>query len=177
MATIVGKRCAMALGKAISNRTSIRPSATKTCRLSMQRPGQLLNGFGTTALLTKSTQFADLESKQPTHMPRLSCLMLSMQEALAKMSTHLKLSHISLQLRLAICTTRTRAVTMVPKNSLLKVMQNFKAHALAKMLTSTSSKKSLRLSLEATTKTVTLAPSIITIHLPVKVLGTSLPTT
>ena len=158
MAMTANRKCAMALGNQISCRTSTRPSATKTCPLSMQRPGWLANGFGITEPQTRSTLFVGSESNQLTRMQPRFCLTPSMPEASAQILTHLRSTHISLQLRPAICTTSKRPVTMVLRNSPLKVMQSFKAHALAKMPTSTNSNKSLHLFLVALMKKVTQAP-------------------
>ena len=158
MAMTANRNCATVPGKKISCRTSTRPSATKTCPLSMQRPGWLANGFGITAPQTRSTLFVGSESKKLTRMQPRFCLTPSMRVASAPILTHLRSNHISLQLRPAICTTSRRPVTMVLRNSLMKVMQGFKAHALAKMPTSTTSNKYLHLFLEAMMKTVTQAP-------------------
>ena len=159
LATNVIRSCAMALGKAISSKTSTRPFAIKTCPSSMQRPGWLPNGSGITALLTRSTLFADSESKKRTHMLHPSCLTLSMRKTFLKMSTHLRLTHISLKLQLPIYITHTRPVIMVLRNSLLKVMRNSKAHAhaSANMPIDTNSRTFLHSSLVATTQTVTQA--------------------
>ena len=158
MAMTANRKCATVLGNQISCRTSTRPSATKTCPLSMQRPGWLANGFGITVPQTRSTLFVGSESKKLTRMQPRFCLTPSMRVASAPILTHLRSTHILHRLQPAIYTTSKRPVTMVLRNSPLKVMQGFKAHASAKMLTCTSSKMSLHLFLEAMTKTVTQAP-------------------
>ena len=77
----VARSCALALGKVISLKTSTRPSAIKTCHLSMQPPVYGPNGYGISVLLTRSTLFVASESKQQTLMLLLSCHTLSTQEA------------------------------------------------------------------------------------------------